>query len=247
LSLSRRVAADALSGTRLEYMSSGDIPVNQMRIGGTMMETDRLIETCYMDETAEDFQHDASLSFSITLLGAETSGIGDEPPELVSHASDVGPEGMALLLPSLPFMYRYLLGPDYTLRFTLHLPDGPIWIEAAPVYDRPLQDADMNLGFIVTGSIVIEATPRQYERYEPESAEVCCMIGVRIKKMSDHDRARYQEYLDMLEIERSVKILTDESDAIQADETKESDAARSSFAQRDARPRYSSAAPYEYS
>jgi hypothetical protein len=198
-----------------------------------------MTETCFLDEIQEDtrqfLRHDASLSFSIPLIAAESgSSVADAPPLLVSHTSDVGAGGMALLIPSLPFMYRYLLGPDYTLRFTLHLPDGPIQLEAAPIYDRPLQDEDMNLGFIVTGRIEIEATPRQYERYEKESAEVGCLIGVRIKKMSEHDRALYQEYLDILEIERSIKILTDE-DAIAEDEVTDSAAPAACFASTGAR------------
>ena len=177
-----------------------------------------MIETCYMDETREELHqtalHDTQLSYSIPLLGAETSYQGSDPPTLVSHTSDVGTGGMALLIPSLPFLYRYLLDVDLTLRFTLHLPDGPVHIEATPTYDRPLNDDDLNLGFMVTGHIEIEATPRQYERYERERAqEMGCLVGVRIKRMSDRDHARYMEYLDMLEIERSIEILAVGNDA----------------------------------
>jgi hypothetical protein len=184
-----------------------------------------MIETCCIDETPEDLRryarHDASLSYSIPLVGVETNGAGSEPPMLVSHTSDVGAGGMALLVPSLPFMYRYLMSGDCTLRFTLHLPDASIHIEANPVYDRPLNDEDMNLGFIVTGPIVIESTPGQYERYEKRQPDAACLIGVRIKKMSDSDHALYTEYLDILEIERSIKILTDDSDALPAATTEE--------------------------
>jgi hypothetical protein len=182
-----------------------------------------------MEEEARQFiRHDASLSFSIPLIGAETGNALDEPPLLVSHTSDVGAGGIALLVPSLPFLYRYLLGPDSTLRFTLHLPEGPIQIEANPIYDRPLNDSDLSLGFMVTGRIEIEATPRQYERYEKQGSEVGCLIGVRIKKMSEDDRERYLEYLDILEIERNMKILTDDGDAISLDEMERSaDGARS--------------------
>lgn len=189
-----------------------------------------MIETCYMDElTSENRQyvrHDATLSFSIPLIGAEDYGASGDPPMLVSHTCDVGAGGMALLVPSLPFLYRYLLRPDLTLNFALHLPDGPINIEAVPVYDRPLADEDMNLGFIVTGRIEIEATPHQYERHEKAGSGICCLVGVRIKKLSADDQARYMEYLEMMELERSmmaleesIMILPGESDASYLEES----------------------------
>lgn len=219
-----------------------------------------MTETCYIDETQEELQqfirqeelrqstrHDASLSFSIALMGAETASSMDEPPQLVSHTSDVGAGGMALLVPSLPFMYRYLLTPDCTLRFTLHLPDEPIQIEATPIYDRPLNDGDLSLGFMVSGRIEIEETPRQYERYEKESSEMGCLIGVRIKKMNDHDRERYQDYLDILEIERNIKILTDEEDAVETGEMIRADSTPQSLAHTASGAYYQSAAPCEYS
>jgi hypothetical protein len=218
-----------------------------------------MIETCDLDEMIDEREedlreftrHDASLSFSIALIAAEAHGTAtDEPPQLVSHTSDVCAGGMALLIPSLPFMYRYLLSPDYTLSFALHLPDGPVQIEAVPIYDRPLQDDDMNLGFAINGHIEIEAMPRQYERYEKENAGFGCLIGVRIKNMSEHDRALYQEYLDILEFERSIKILTDESEQVSADEVRQSATAAAApparFASASSRPLYHTAAPYEY-
>jgi hypothetical protein len=216
-----------------------------------------MIETCDIDEMIDEMQedlreftrHDASLSFSIPLIADEAYATATgEQPQLVSHTSDVCAGGMALLIPSLPFMYRYLLGPDYTLRFTLHLPDGPVQIEAAPIYDRPLQDEDMNLGFAINGRIEIEAMPRQYERYDHESAGIGCLIGVRIKHMSEQDRALYQEYLDVLEIERSIKILTDETEQVSEDEVVEQivTAEPARFASAVSRPLYHTTSPYEY-
>ena len=176
------------------------------------------METCYLEETNEELsqytRHDATLSYSIALNGVGTNGAKDETPMLVSHTCDVGAGGMALLIPSLPFLYRYLLNPDCTVRFTLHLPDGSIDIEAAPVYDRPLSHEDMNLGFIVSGCIEIEYTPRQYERYEKSPAQFGCLVGVRIKKISDADLERYMEYLEMIELQRSIMILNSEDEAV---------------------------------
>ncbi len=213
-----------------------------------------MIETCYMDEINNEnrqfVRHDATLSFSIPLIGAEAYNTAGDPPMLVSHTCDVGAGGMALLIPSLPFLYRYLLRPDLTLNFVLHLPDGPINIEAVPVYDRPLADEDMNLGFIVTGRIEIEATPNQYERHEKAGSGLCCLVGVRIKKLSDSDQARYTQYLEMMELERcmmelegSIMILSGESDASYIEE---SPVMASGFASTDSRAGHMAAAHAEY-
>ena len=213
-----------------------------------------MTETYYMEEINREHRqyvrHDATLSFSIPLIGAEGCGAGDDPPMLVSHTCDVGAGGMALLIPSLPFLYRYLLSPDLTLNFTLHLPDGPINIEAVPVYDRPLGDEDMNLGFIVTGRIEIEATPHQYERHESASSGTCCLVGVRIKKISASDQARYMQYLEMIELERSmlelegsIMILSGESDTSYMEE---SPVMASGFASSDARIGQMAVAHSEY-
>jgi hypothetical protein len=199
-----------------------------------------MMETCFVEDSREDLRqytrHDATLSFSIALNGAGTSGAADEQPMLVSHTCDVGAGGMALLIPSLPFLYRYLLNPDCTVRFTLHLPDGPINIEATPVYDRPLSDEDMNLGFIVNGRIEIDHTPRQYERYEKSPSQFGCLIGVRIKKIGDEDLERYMQYLEMMELQRSIMILTPEEET---DEAADTNVLRPSvFAQADTRTRH---------
>ena len=212
-----------------------------------------MIETCYIEETEQEqeqfVRHDATLSFSIRLIGAEPHGAADDPPMLVSHTCDVGPGGMALLIPSLPFLYRYLLSPDLTLHFELHLPDGPVHIEAIPIYDRPLACEDMNLGFIVTGRIEIEATPHQYERPEKAGSGLC-LVGVRIKKISDSDHARYTQHLKMLELEQSmmelegsIMILSGESDA---DSIEESAVMSSRFVSTDSRTRHLAAAHLEY-
>lgn len=199
-----------------------------------------MMETCFIEDSREDLRqytrHDATLSFSIALNGAGTNGAADEQPMLVSHTCDVGAGGMALLIPSLPFLYRYLLNPDCTMRFTLHLPDGPINIEATPVYDRPLSDEDMNLGFIVNGRIEIEYTPRQYERYEKSTSQFGCLIGVRIKKINDEDLERYMQYLEMIELQRSIMILTPEEET---DEVADTNVLRPAvFAQADTRTRH---------
>lgn len=164
-------------------------------------------------ELRDSLRHDANLSFSIPLVCEPHGQEAGEQHVLVSHTRDIGDGGLALFVPSLPFAYRYLISSDYTIRFTLDLPSAPVEIEAVPIYDRPVSEDDMDMGFIVSGPIEIKAIPSQYERYEKDGRELGCLLGVRIKRMSESDRALYQEYLNELEFARSIKILPpDESD-----------------------------------
>lgn len=158
----------------------------------------RIIEL--REENLEEMGSDACLSFSIPLAntGADAGG-GLEPPMLLSYTREVGPDCLELLVPSLPFLYRYLLNSDFTLRFELNLPCGPISIEGVPTYDKPLAESDTDIGYIVTGGeIEIKGIAPQYMRHEKDSTEMERLIGVRIKKMSDGDRKLYDEYLQSL-------------------------------------------------
>lgn len=136
------------------------------------------------------------LPFSVPLAQAGPCARRDAPV-LLSYTRLVGTEEMELLVPSLPFVYRYLLGGDFTLRFTLELPAGPVEVLASPVYDKPLRDDETDIGYIVTGDQVeIKATPRQYERYDRAETEMACLLGVRVKEMSLRDRMLLRKHLE---------------------------------------------------
>lgn len=153
-------------------------------------------------------RHDVSLSFSIPLLcpGPE-AGAGHERPVLLSYTRAITDETLELLVPSLPFVYRYLMTSDLSLRFTLALPTGSIEIEAIPVYDKPLDDNDTDIGYILTGDeIEIEAIPLQYVRHEKDETEMTRLVGVRIRRMSDADRALYDAFLQSLSVEQPLLI-----------------------------------------
>lgn len=154
------------------------------------------------DPQADNFEmlgYDSCLSFSIPLAG---TGVGDgpmDPPMLLSYTREVSTDCLELLIPSLPFLYRYLLNSDFTLRFELNLPSGTIRIEGIPTYDKPLAEGDTDIGYIVTGDEVeIKAISPQYMRHEKDSTEMERLIGVRIKSMSERDRALYDKYLNDL-------------------------------------------------
>ncbi len=148
-------------------------------------------------------RHDVSLSFSIPLLCSDAElSTGHERPVLLSYTRAITGETLELLVPSLPFVYRYLMTSDFTLRFALTLPDATIEIEATPIYDKPLDDGDTDIGYILTGDeIEIEAIPLQYVRHEKDETEMTRLVGVRIKKMRDEDRALYNSYIESLNAE----------------------------------------------
>lgn len=136
-------------------------------------------------------------------MDASISRDGDaEPPMLLSYTRKITADSLELLVPSLPFLYRYLLTEKFTLRFALNLPSGPVIIEGVPTSDRPLDADDTDIGYIVTGDeVMIEAIPSQYIRHDRDDKEMERIINVRIKQMGAHDRARYDEYLTSLTTE----------------------------------------------
>ena len=157
----------------------------------------------FLEEAFDETGHEACLSFSVPLTGLGHDLASDrEPPMLLSYVRRVSREGMELLVPSLPFVYRYLLTQDFTLRFELNLPCGAIKVEGVPTYDRPLDEGIDDIGYIVTGDqIEIEAIPRQYVRHEKDDTELTRLVGLRIKKMSEGDRRLYDEYVESMETE----------------------------------------------
>lgn len=149
------------------------------------------------DTNLIETRHDVSLSFSIPLLCSEAEqAAGHERPVLLSYTRSICDDTIELLVPSLPFVYRYLMTSDFSLRFTLSLPDADIEIEAMPIYDKPLDEGDTDIGYMLTGDeIEIEAIPLQYVRHEKDETEMTRLVGVRIKRMRDADRALYNSFL----------------------------------------------------
>ena len=85
------------------------------------------------------------------------------------YTRDISESGLALIVPSLRLGSTYLTNSDCRLRIVLlNLPVGEVEIEATPV------------------------------RYEDLGEEGGHLIGVRITKIKDSDRARLVEYLKTL-------------------------------------------------
>lgn len=170
------------------------------------------------DEKQPPLTHEACLQFSVPLVNYE-AGARRGAPTLLSYTRMIGTDTLELLVPSLPFAYRYLVDGDFTLRFTLTLPAETVEIVAAPVYDKPLGTGETDMGYIVTGERVeIEAMPPQYERYDRGETEMACLLGVRIKEMSGRDRTLYKNCIEEMLAEEptlvgQVTILPDDEEA----------------------------------
>jgi hypothetical protein len=138
----------------------------------------------YSSERRKETRHQTRLPFSLSLLDEAERVI-----TLTGHTHDITPSGFSLIGPLIRFGYRYLMGRNSTLCIVLELPAGPIEMEASPTRYVQLEAGATDAGFIMSGDSAVDNNP----------AEICCLIAVLITKISDVDRALYDEYLSMLE------------------------------------------------
>ena len=116
-------------------------------------------------------RYQARLPFSVSLLDAKGSPVeGRRPSALGGYTRDISATGLALIVPAIRIGERYLTDQRQILRIALETPAGPLQIDVAPV---------------------------RYERLEDET-ETGYLVGVSIKEMSDHDRAKFAECLDIV-------------------------------------------------
>jgi hypothetical protein len=114
------------------------------------------------------------LPLTVSIAGRQTKAAATgarRAPVLSGHTRDLSATGLAFILPSILLGEQHLTGEGRTLHISLELPAGPI---------------------------MIQAVPARYERLEEEATEKLYLIGARITKMSDEDRARFEEYLKLL-------------------------------------------------
>ena len=108
------------------------------------------------------------LSVAVSLLDARPRAY---PAALEGHTLDLSAGGLAVVLPAIRIGERYLTGDTHVLRITLRLP---------------------------TAAVQIHGVPARYERLGEDDADTGYLVGVRIKEMSDKDRALFEEYLRTL-------------------------------------------------
>ncbi len=110
-----------------------------------------------------------ALRAPVAKAGARQSG---QSLKLTGHTRDISTSGLALIVPAIHIGGNYITGEDRRLRIKLKLPSGPVEIEAKPVRYTPLEEDAADTGYLV---------------------------GVQIERMSENDRARYEEYIQKQE------------------------------------------------
>jgi hypothetical protein len=87
------------------------------------------------------------------------------------HTLDLSPNGMSLITPKITLGEHHLVGEHRGLNVKLELPQGPVEMQVMPV---------------------------RYESLEEHETETGYLIGVRIVRMPDEDRAKFAEYVSTL-------------------------------------------------
>ena len=109
------------------------------------------------------------LEFRVLLVATKTSADGEEQMlPLIGYTRDISESGLALLVSAKSMSVLYNLSETYTLQLVLTLPLGPVDLEVTPV---------------------------RYQHINEGTSGSHILIGARITKISDEDRARLSEYL----------------------------------------------------
>lgn len=118
-------------------------------------------------------QRKVRLLFSLSLIDQDASNECAYLRPLEGHTRDISTEGLGIVVPSLRIGEHYLTDQRCELRIVL--------------LDLP------------SGQVEIHATPVRYEELSEDEADGQHLIGARITKISDTDRARLIEYLRTIE------------------------------------------------
>jgi hypothetical protein len=107
------------------------------------------------------------------MVARKTSAVGEEQTlPLMGFTQDISESGLSLLVSAKSISVLKSLGENYTLQLVLTVPTGPV---------------------------DLEVTPARYQEVELGNSESHVIIGARITKMRDEDRARFSEYIRTLQ------------------------------------------------
>jgi hypothetical protein len=114
----------------------------------------------------------ARLAFSLSLASPAKNVNGTQRRiSMDGHTSDLSEDGLALIVPAITLNEHHLVGENRGLNLKLELPVGPIEMQVAPV---------------------------RYESLEEHKSETGYLIGTKILRISDEDRAKFAEYVATL-------------------------------------------------
>lgn len=112
------------------------------------------------------------LAFSLSMPSSAKSLNGSRRlRSMEGHTLDLNQTGLSLIVPAIRLGEHHLVGENRALIVKLELPFGPVEMQVAPV---------------------------RYETLEEHKSETGYLIGVKIVKMSEEDRARFREYVSTL-------------------------------------------------
>jgi PilZ domain-containing protein len=115
----------------------------------------------------------ARLTFSLSLASPAKNLNGTRRRiSMDGHTSDLSEDGLALIVPSITLDEHHLVGENRSLNVSLELPVGPIEMQVSPV---------------------------RYESLEEHKTETGYLIGTKIVRMSDEDRAKFAEFVASLQ------------------------------------------------
>jgi hypothetical protein len=118
-------------------------------------------------------RRNVKLEFRVLVVATKTTAEGKEHAlPLIGYTRDISESGLALLVSAKSMSVLYSLGQNYTLQLVLTLPTGPVELEAVPARYQHIKDGE-------AGSHIL--------------------IGAQITKISDEDRKRFVEYLNLFE------------------------------------------------
>ena len=126
----------------------------------------------YVGDRRNSKRRRVRLSLSLSLVSATKGLNGTRRINWMDgHTQDLSPNGLALVVPRITLGEHHLVGENRGLNLKLHLPGGPVEMQATPV---------------------------RYERLDEDQSETGYLIALKIVRMAVDDRARYSDYVASL-------------------------------------------------
>ena len=92
------------------------------------------------------------LDFSVAPEGSRANG--RRPQSMKGYTRDICAKGLGLIVPAIRIGERYLAGENCRLAITLELPSGPIEVRAIAVRYEPLEEDEIDQGYLIGVRII---------------------------------------------------------------------------------------------
>jgi hypothetical protein len=123
----------------------------------------------YVGDRRHSTRRNVRLKFRLSLASPTKNLNGTQRTNsMVGYTLDLSVNGLALIVPAITLEDHHLVGENRSLSVKLELPDG---------------------------SVAMQVTPVRYERFDEDASEIGYLIGAKITRMPEDDRARFEEYV----------------------------------------------------